>query len=151
MARMYSRRKGKAGSKKPVAKRTPAWLTYSPKEVEQIVIKVAKTEKSPARVGTILRDTYGLPSVKTITQRSITQLLSENKINPRLPEDIASLLKRIIALQKHMEQHKKDQTCRRGLNLTESKLKRLAEYYKRRKLLPKDWAYRREKAKLLLE
>ena len=40
---------------------------------------------------------------------------------------------------------------RRGLLLTESKIKRLTKYYKRIGKLPADWTYSRENIKLLLE
>ncbi|MBI5872426.1 30S ribosomal protein S15 [archaeon] len=151
MARMYSRRKGKAGSKKPIEKKLPSWLAYPPKEVEQLVLKLAKAEKTAAEIGTILRDTYGIPSVSTITSKKITRIFEENKLKAKLPQDLASLLKQVIILLKHREQHKKDNTSLRGLQLTESKIKRLIKYYKKTKQLPQDWAYEREKVKLLLE
>src|SRR3989344_2067587 len=88
MARMYSRKKGKHGSKRPIKKAIPQWVRYDAKEVETLIIKLAKTGKTTSEVGLILRDTYGIPSVKNITGKKITQILEKNNLKSKLPEDI---------------------------------------------------------------
>ena len=47
MARMYSRKRGKHGSKKPAKKTVPSWTRYKPKEIELIIVKHAKEGKLP--------------------------------------------------------------------------------------------------------
>ena len=150
MARRYSGKKGKSGSKKPVRKKKPSWLRYSAKEVEQLTIKLAKSGKSTSQIGIILRDSYGIPDVKFITKKKITKILDENKISPKLPEDLTALIRKAIRLMKHLETHKKDMTVKRGLNITESKIHRLEKYYKKTGKLPKDWRFDKTKAKLLV-
>jgi small subunit ribosomal protein S15 len=150
MARMHSGKKGKAGSTKPVKKAKPSWLGYKPKEVEQLVLKIAKGDKTSSQIGITLRDTYGIPDVKTITKKTITKIMADNKISPKLPEDFTALILKHIALMKHLESNKQDQSARRGLLLTESKIKRLMKYYKKKGVLAKDWTYDRTKAKLLV-
>lgn len=150
MAKMHSRKKGKSGSKKPIKKAKKSWVRYSPKEVEQLTLKIAKTGKSSSQIGMVLRDNYGIPDVKIITKKSITKILEENKIAPKLPEDISALIKKVIRLMKHLDSFKKDRTVRRGLVLTESKIHRLAKYYQRTGKLSKDWKYERSKAKMLV-
>jgi len=76
--------------------------------------------------------------------------LDENKLTPKLPEDLLSLIKRELNILKHLETNKKDQPAKRGLILTESKINRLVKYYKRNKILDKSWVYNRDKAKLLV-
>ena len=71
MARMHSRKKGKSGSKKPVNK-TYTWMSYKPKEIELLVLKLAKEGKSASEAGIILRDTYGIPDIKSITKKSVS-------------------------------------------------------------------------------
>ncbi len=151
MARMHSRRKGKAGSKKPVKKFKPVWIRYTGKEIEQLVVKLSKSGKTPSEIGIILRDTYGVPDVKTITKKKISKVLEENKASPKLPSDLVALIKKDIAVMKHRDTNKKDMTAKRGLLLTESKIRRLTKYYKRVGKLQKDWVYDRSKAKLLVE
>lgn len=151
MAKMHSRGRGKSGTKKPIKKTKLTWVRYDAKTVEQLVTKLAKTGNKPSMIGLILRDTYGVPDVKTLTGKSITQILKENNLLTKLPEDIMALIIKDIQIMKHMELNKKDMPAKRGLLLTESKIHRLAKYYKREGRLPEDWKYDRTKAKLLIE
>ena len=151
MARMHSGKKGKAGSKKPVSKHKLTWIRYSNKEAEQLIIKLAKQGKSKSEIGMILRDTYGIPSVRFITKKRIAKILKANGLIPKLPEDITALVKKDIKLVKHLDSNKKDMTVWRGLIITESKINKLAKYYKREGFLPQDWKFDRKTAKLLIE
>ena len=151
MARMHSRRKGKSGSKKPAKKASYTWMSYKPKEIELLVIKLAKEGNNLSTIGIILRDVYGIPDVKAITKKSISQILGKKELLPKLPENLTSLLLRVIDLQKHLEANKKDQTAKRGLRLTESKIRRLVKYYKKAKRLPESWEYDSSRVKLLIE
>ena len=151
MARMYSRKRGKHGSTKPVRKIPPSWLKYKPLEVEKLVLKLAKEEKTAAEIGIILRDTYGIPSVRSIAGKKIVKILKENKVAPKIPEDLTNLIKRAIAITKHLSPNKKDYTAKRGLQLTESKIRRLIKYYKKTKILPEDWKYSAAEAKFLIK
>ncbi|MBW2995259.1 30S ribosomal protein S15 [Candidatus Woesearchaeota archaeon] len=150
MARMYSRNKGKAGSKKPF-KSKAHWLNYKPKEVEMLVAKFAKAGKTGSQIGLIMRDTYGIPDVRKILGKKIAKLLEEKKLKSKLPEDLTALIKRSIALRKHIEANHKDESARRGLILTESKIGRLIKYYKNTKVLPENWKFDRTKAEFFVE
>jgi len=151
MARMHSRKKGRSASHKPTKLTKKSWNRYSNKETEQLVLKIAKTGKTASQIGIELRDSYGIPDVKTLTNKKISKILEENKIAPKLPDDLKALIKKDIKLVKHMETHKKDMTVKRGLQLTLSKIFRLSKYYKKTGKLPVDWTYNRSKAKLLVE
>ncbi len=151
MARMYSRRKGKAKSKKPLQKTTPTWTRYKGKEIELLVVRLAKEGKPPSQIGITLRDTYGVPNVKLLTTKDITQILKEKKILPTIPEDLQSLIRRSIAIHKHLERNTKDETAKRGLLLTTSKINRLVKYYKRTGKLASEWKFDQSKARMLLE
>jgi small subunit ribosomal protein S15 len=151
MARMYSRKKGKAGSKKPMKKTAPSWVRYSAKEIEMLITKLTKEGNSPSRIGLILRDSYGIPISKQITGKKITKILKEKNLLPKLPEDLLALIKKSIAVRKHLEKNHKDETAKRGLTLTENKIKALADYYKKTKKLPVDWKYEPKKIRLHLE
>lgn len=151
MARMHSRKKGKSGSKRPINREKRSWVRYTAKEVEQLTIKLAKQGIDPSQIGILLRDSYGVPDVKAITKKKISKILKENKLLTKVPEDLSALIKKDIKLMKHMETHKKDMTVKRGILLTESKIRRLAKYFKKSGRLPKDWKYDKTKAKLLVE
>ena len=150
MARMHSGAKGKAGSKKPAHKTKPVWVRYKPKEIEMLVVKLAKEGKTPSQIGLIMRDLYGIPDIKFIVGKSITQMMKEKELLPQLPEDLTALMKKSIMLRKHLEINKKDETAYRGLQLTESKIKRLVKYYKRAGKIEEGWKYDPEKIKLLI-
>jgi len=151
MARMHSRKKGKSGSKKPPIKFVPKWVRYKKDDVEKLVVKLAKERYSSALIGQILRDQYGIPDVKNITGKSITQIMKEHNLYPEIPEDLLNLLKKAVNLREHLEKHKKDKHSLRGLQNLESKIRRLSKYYRREGILPKDWKYDPEKAKLIIQ
>jgi small subunit ribosomal protein S15 len=149
MAKMHSRKKGNAGSKKPAM--AAKWVEYSDSEVEKLVLKLRKDGMKSAEIGRLLRDQYGIPSVKDVTKKSVCKILDENNLTPNLPEDLYNLLKRAVELRNHMEKHRKDYTSKHGLELMESKIRRLIKYYKSEKKLPRDFVYEPERAKLLVE
>ncbi len=151
MARQYSRRKGKSGSKKPLKIVKKSWLRYSDKEVEALIIRLFNQGNKTSQVGMILRDVYGIPDVKVVTGKSITNILKENKLGHKLPEDLTALILKDISIMKHLEKNPKDMPSKRGLILTESKIKKLSKYYKKSGKLSQDWVFIRENAKLLLE
>jgi small subunit ribosomal protein S15 len=149
MARMHSRKKGRAGSKKPSV---PAkWVEYKDKEVERLVVKLRKDGLQSADIGRILRDQYGIPSVRTITGKTITKILEENELLPEMPEDLLNMLKNAVSLRDHLAKSKRDYTSKHGLELLESKIRRLIKYYVKSKRLPKDFKYEPERTKLLVE
>jgi len=148
---MHSRKKGKSGSHKPLNIQKKSWIIYSEKEVEKLVLKLAKADLSMAQIGLAMRDSYGVPDVKVVTGKTISRILKENKIEKKIPEDLVALIKKDVRLTKHLESNKKDYSVKRGLKLTLSKIKRLSDYYKRVGKLPTDWKYDSSKAKLFLE
>lgn len=153
MARVYSRKKGKSGSKKPMQKTAP-WVKLKKEEVEEIIVKLAKKGHSSAEIGLILRDQYGIPSVKIKElhmDERIAKIMKKHNAYPPFPEDMYNLLKKAVLLTAHMQKNKRDYTSKRGLQITESKIRRLAKYYKRQKALPADWRYDIDKAKLLVK
>ncbi len=150
MSRMYSGKHGKSGSKKPSKITKKIWMRYSDKELESIIVKLAKIGHTPSQIGLILRDSYGVPDVRALGIKSITHTLGENKLLTKVPEDLTALIKKDIELMKHFEHNKKDMPAKRGMILTISKIKKLTKYYKSKNKLPAEWVYEREKAKLLI-
>ena len=150
MARMYSHKKGKSGSKKPINVKKRTWISLDSKEVESIVVKLSKLGNTSSQIGIMLRDSYGIPDVKTLTTKSVGKILEENKVKQELPEDLNALIRKEVNLTKHLEKNKHDQPAKRGLRLTESKVRRLVKYYKRTCKFSQDWRYDKEKAGLLI-
>jgi len=151
MARMYSRRRGKAGSKKPIKKAIPLWVRYKPKEVEMLIVKLAKEGNTSSKIGAILRDTYGIPDARLLCKKKIYKIMEEKGIKQEIPEDLIALIKRAVSIRKHLEENKKDEVAHRGLTLTESKIKRLVKYYKKSGKLASEWKYEPERAEFFVE
>lgn len=120
-------------------------------ELVEEAVKLAKGGMSSAQVGTVLRDSFGVPSVRAVVGERMVPLLKGHGVAPELPEDLQALLKRVVHLQRHLAQHPKDLSNRRGLSLMESRIRRLALYYRRQKLLPEDWRYTSAGAVLQVE
>ncbi|MEW5896214.1 MAG: 30S ribosomal protein S15 [Nanoarchaeota archaeon] len=150
MARMHSGAKGKSRSVKPV-KKIPSWAPYKGSDVEKLVVKNAKAGKSNSEVGMILRDTYGINSIKALTGKKISIILAEKKLSKELPEDLLNLIKKMIKIKHHLETNKLDQTAKRGLLLTSSKIRRIVKYYQASRRLPPDWKLDTERLKMYLE
>lgn len=151
MARMHSRAKGVSKSKKPSKKAKPSWLSYKPKEIELLVLKLHKENKTPSQIGLYLRDAYGIPDAKMITGKSITAMLEEKKLLAKVPEDLTALIRKSIMVGKHLDKNKQDMTAKRGLQLTTSKINRLTKYYKQTGRLPKEWKFDPKQAALFIE
>ena len=60
---------------------------------------------------------------------------------PEIPEDLYHLIKKAVAVRKHLERNRADRDSKFRLILIESRIHRLARYYKRAKALPPVWRY----------
>lgn len=147
---MHSRAKGKSKSIKPVLSNSKQWVSYKPDEIEKLVEKVGQTGARSSKVGMILRDSYGIPSVKDLTNKKLNKILITTQ-KQELPEDLFNLIKRAVNTRKHLDKNKKDVSGDHGFRLIESKIKRLVKYYKSKKVLDSSWVYNIKKAKLLVE
>ena len=149
MAKMHSKKKGKSRSKRPLRTSPPTWSEYSREEVTDLVLRYRKEEYTPSIIGIMLRDRHGIPSVKLATGKKITQILQEQDEASDLPEDLTNLMRQAVNLRKHLEENPKDKHSRRGLQLCESKIRRLVKYYRGKKL-PEKWRYEPDRAELLV-
>jgi small subunit ribosomal protein S13e len=52
---------------------------------------------------------------------------------PELPEDLHCLIKKAVSIRKHLEKNKKDTDSKFRLILVESRIHRLARYYRLKK------------------
>lgn len=151
MARMHARKKGKSSSTHPPSRTAPDWTPMSAEEVTKKVIELAKSGYSMSLIGLILRDQYGVPSVKMVVGKSIKRILAEANLLPEYPEDLTNLMRKALRLHRHLQTHRQDRHNRRALELTESKIRRLVRYYKSRGVLPADWYYDPQKAALIVK
>ena len=148
MGRLHSHRHGKSHSIRPTTIRVPSWITQSPKEIEELVVKYAKEGLPPSQIGLKLRDQYSIPLIKPITKKSVVEILAENGLKGEMPEDLDNIVRKAVGLQKHLKSNKGDNRNVRSLELIEAKVHRLSVYYKRIDRIPKNWKYKSVVAQL---
>ncbi|MCL4376589.1 30S ribosomal protein S15 [Candidatus Parvarchaeota archaeon] len=129
----------------------PHWLNYKQEEVEQLIINKSQKGLTKSEIGTVLKDQYGIPSVKDITKKSISTILKSRGIQEQLPEDLIALYKKAVKLHMHVDKMKKDKHSIRSLVVLENRIKKLIKYYKQTKVLPKEYEYSLESARLVVK
>jgi len=148
MGRMHTHRHGKSHSIRPVIVRSPSWISLDSKQIEELVVKYAKDDLTSSQIGIKLRDQHAIPLVKSVTKKTVMQILEENKLKPEIPEDLDNIVKKAVGLQKHLKSNKKDFRNVRSLELIEAKVHRLTVYYKKTGQLAKNWKYKSVVAQL---
>ena len=151
MARMHSKGKGKSGSDKPNSNVAPEWSESDKETVEALILKLSEEGHSTAMIGTILRDQHAVPDARLVTGERIAQTLSRNNIGGKFPEDMMNMMRQALRMIDHLGTNRKDLHNRRQLELTESKIRRLARYYRGTGRIESDWAYKRDQLRLMVE
>ncbi|EEZ92638.1 MAG: ribosomal protein S15 [Candidatus Parvarchaeum acidiphilum ARMAN-4] len=129
----------------------PHWLNYKQEEVEQLILNKSQKGLTKSEIGTVLRDQYGIPSVKDLTKKSVSSILKSRGMTEPLPEDLIALYKKAVKLHMHVDKQKKDKHSIRSLVVLENRIKKLIKYYKQNKILPKDYTYSLESARLVVK
>ena len=153
MARMHTRRRGSSDSDKPVADDPPEWSDVDEDAIEQRVVDLAAEGHSPSEIGLKLRDEgvqgTPIPDVKLATGKKVTEILDEHGAEPEIPEDLRNLMARAVRLDEHLRENPTDHQNKRALQNTESKIRRLVNYY-RGDELDADFSYSVEDARDLI-
>lgn len=147
---MYGKGKGISASCLPYKRSPPSWLVTTAKEVEEHCCKLARKGLTPSQIGVILRDSHGIAQVRSVTGTKVLRLLKKNGLGPDLPEDLYFLIKKAVNVRKHLERNRQDKDSKFRLILIESRIHRLARYYKRTKQLPPVWKYESSTASTLV-
>jgi small subunit ribosomal protein S13e len=150
MGRMHSKGKGISSSAIPYRRSKASWVKATSEEVVDSIIKMAKKGMTPSQIGIALRDQHGIPLVKTVTGSKILRILKGRGLAPQIPEDLYYLIKKAVTMRKHMERNRRDVDSKFRLILVESRIHRLARYYKSTKKLPPTWKYESATASALV-
>ena len=152
MARMHSGGKGQRGSTRPFISTPPKWSETDKDNIESLILKYSSEGKSTSEIGIILRDQHAVPDVKLATGERISAIIARNGMNPNYPEDMMNLMRQAQRIIDHLESgNRKDIHNRRQLELTESRLRRLARYYRDSGKIPEDWTYKRDQLRLMIQ
>ncbi len=151
MARVHTRGKGKSSSKRPQAKANPDWVTLTAKEVEELIVKYHRDGLAAPKIGLKLRDSHAIPSVRLATGKRLEAVLKALKLTPDVPDDLMSLLRKAVNLDRHILKNEKDLHNQHALHNVEAKIRRLVTYYQREGRMPSTWRYSLSSAKLIVE
>lgn len=124
MGRMHSNGKGISKSALPYKRTPPSWLKVTAVQVEDQVNKLAKRGLTPSQIGVILRDSHGVAQVKSVTGNKVLRILKKSGLAPAIPEDLYMLIKKAVAVRKHLERNRKDKDSKFRLILIESRIHR---------------------------
>ncbi len=131
---MHTRRRGSSGSDKPTADEPPEGSDVDADDIEARVVELAEQGYDPSQIGIKLRDEgvtgTPVPDVKLATGKKLTEILEENDAKADIPEDLRSLMQRAVRLREHVRQNPQDYQNKRALQNTESKVRRLVNYYR---------------------
>ncbi|KAG5839163.1 hypothetical protein ANANG_G00202020 [Anguilla anguilla] len=150
MGRMHAPGKGLSQSALPYRRSVPTWLKLTSDDVKDQIFKLAKKGLTPSQIGVILRDSHGVAQVRFVTGNKILRILKSKGLAPDLPEDLYHLIKKAVAVRKHLERNRKDKDAKFRLILIESRIHRLARYYKTKRVLPPNWKYESSTASALV-
>merc|ERR1719195_288772 len=134
----------------PYKRSAPSWLKVTTPEVEEVCCKLAKKGLSPSAIGVHLRDNLGIAQVSSVTGSKILRILKGNGLAPEIPEDLYHLIKKALNIRKHLDRNRKDKDSKFRLILVESRIHRLARYYKTVRKLPPNWKYESGTASTLI-
>ena len=150
MGRMHAPGKGISDSALPFKRTVPSWLKLTSEDVVDQICKLAKKGLTPSQIGVILRDSHGVAQTRFVTGNKILRIMKAKGLAPSKPEDLHHLIKKAVAIRKHLERNRKDKDSKFRLILVESRIHRLARYYKTKKVLPPTWKYESSTAAALL-
>ena len=147
---MYSKGKGIARRCLPFRRSPPSWVQITTNDLVEQIIKLARKGTTPSQIGVILRDSHGIPQVKGVTGSKILRILKKAGLAPELPEDLHHLIKKAVNIRKHLEKFRSDRDAKFRLICVESRIHRLARYYRNVKTLRPTWRYVSKRADTLI-
>ena len=89
MARMHARRRGISRSVRPYRTQAPEWSNTNKEAIIKQIVDLRRQGSSTAEIGLVMRDKYGVPSVKLATGKKITQILRDNDLASEIPEAVS--------------------------------------------------------------
>ncbi len=141
---------GISASALPYLRKVPKHNVLTPSAVVDLIVKNAKKGLTESQIGVLLRDQYGIPQVRFLTGKKIQRILKKQGCAPKIPEDLYHLIKKAVAMRKHLEKNKKDIHSKFKLNLKESRIHRITRYYRKTGKVPATFKYVSDKASALV-
>ncbi|KAJ8291549.1 40S ribosomal protein S13 [Rhodotorula toruloides] len=152
MGRMHNPHKGIAGSALPYKRSAPRWLKISADEVKEHIFKLARKGLTPSQIGVVLRDSHGVAQVKSVTGNK-PPTTSETYVLLSFFAPLSRSIKQIkkaVQVRKHLERNRNDKDSKFRLILIESRIHRLARYYRTKGQLAPTFKYEAASASTMI-
>ena len=104
----------------------PVWLKLSEEELKKIITDLAETN-SPAKIGLILRDQYGVPTTKLYGKKLSSYLKEMGKYNEK--EELENITKKLDRLQEHIKSNSQDKRSKHKLQKAKSCVEVKKKYF----------------------
>merc|ERR1712028_149208 len=105
---------------------------------------------TPSQIGIALRDKEGVAQIGSVTGSKVLRVLRAAGLAPEIPEDLYCLIKKAVSVRKHLDKFRQDKDAKFRLILIESRIHRIARYYKSAKALPPTFKYESATASTLV-
>ncbi|KAF2322776.1 hypothetical protein GH714_030606 [Hevea brasiliensis] len=96
-------------------------LKISPQDVEENICKLTEKGLTP-QIGVILRDSYGISKVKSVTGSKILRIIKAHGFAPEIPQHLYHLIKKVVVIRKHSERNREGKDSKFRLILVESRI-----------------------------
>eukprot|EP00069_Balaena_mysticetus_P014666 bmy_22375T0 len=110
--RIHAPGKGLSQLALPYRHSIPIWLKLTSDDVKEHIYKLAKKGLTPSQIGVILRGSHGVAQVRFVTGNKILRILKSKRLAPDLPEELYHLMKKPVAVRKHLERNRKDKDAK---------------------------------------
>jgi len=94
-------------------------------DIEKIVVDLGKNGTTPAKIGLILKEKYGIQKAKLLGKK-ITKILKENKVE--FKEDLHFTESKLKNIEKHFEKNKQDKRAKREISRYISLRRKIKRY-----------------------
>ena len=149
MARLHTRKHGKAKSRKPVA--GEARNEADRREVEAAILDYAKQGMSGSAIGQSLKEKHRVGYIKPFLGKRLDQFLAEKGARKEFPDDLMALMRKAVGMRRHLAGNHSDVYGKVRLQRVEAKIWRLSRYYRESGRLPASWKYDPEQAALMIK
>lgn len=139
MARMHSNDKGKSQSVIPYHSFYPSHISKTKEEIIEKICVLGRKKIPASMIGNILRDEDGIGHISDVTHSTLVDVLRLHKLAPAIPEDLSSLVKKCTNMRSHLQKYRNDKDQKYRLIQTESRMYKLARYYKKKGVIDAKW------------
>lgn len=107
----------------------PAWLKMKESDMKKIIAELAEKHQ-PAKLGTILRDQYGIPTTR-LYGKKLKEYLKELGLETHA--ELENAAKKVENLKEHLKKNITDRKAKHKLQKAQSRLNILRKYFAKKK------------------